>query len=156
MKGMVIDMSKYEMKKIFGNYVRIYLEKNLDKCMVYCKDRLKFNKPCNYCNNYDEICFNCYESTDISAKDLLIFLSPNSGDILSHNKYISCESTFSWMCDKFQMFLNKEFRKYGLYLGASDDGIIVRTTEKGIVGIIKEFSSISDLLNQIERIYQKI
>ena len=59
------------------------------------------------------------------------------------------------MENKFKAFVKKNAGRYLLKVKFDNDGILLYK-EKELVGIIKEFSSISDLTDQICKIYQKI
>ena len=144
------------MSTIFSNYLNEYFKNNLNACKEECERRASYGNECCFCNIYESIFFNCSEATYATASLIRDYITPGSSDVLTYNEYIACKGEYKKMEKKFEEFVKKNARRYLLKVKFEEDGIYLLYKEKGIVGVIKEFRSLSDLLNQIERIYQKI
>ena len=144
------------MSTIFSNYLNEYFKNNLNACKEECERRASYGNECCFCNIYESIFFNCSEATYATASLIRDYITPGSSDVLTYNEYIACKGEYEIMEKKFEEFVKKNARRYLLKVKFEEDGIYLLYKEKGIVGVIKEFRSLSDLLNQIERIYQKI
>ena len=144
------------MSTIFSNYLDEFFKNNLSYCEAQCERRSSYGNECCFCNIYESIFFNCSEATYATASLIRDYITPGSSDVLTYNEYTSCEKEYKKMEKKFEEFVKKNARRYLLKVKFEEDGIYLLYKEKGIVGVIKEFGSLSNLINQIERIYQKI
>ena len=144
------------MSTIFSNYLDEFFKNNLSYCEAQCERRSSYGNECCFCNIYESIFFNCSEATYATASLINKFITtPDPGDILTYNEYVACKQEYKKMENKFKAFVNKNAKRYLLKVKFEEDGILLYK-EKELVGIIKEFESLSDLTDQICKIYQKI
>ena len=144
------------MSTIFSNYLNEFFKNNLSYCEAQCERRSSYGNECCFCSIYESIFFNCSEATYATASLIRDYITPGSSDVLTYNEYVNCAEEYKKMEKKFEEFVRKNALEYGFEVKFEEDGIYLLYKEKGIVGVIKEFGSLSNLINQICKIYQKI